>query len=76
MIVIEGVRATDKVFDLFNPGWMVDQPFECFAAFVNLLQIQAVLVTEVMAMNVALPFAGLHRQQRVDGGVDIADLLP
>ena len=73
MIVVKGIGAADEELDLFDPGGMINETLEGFAALVNLLQVQAVVVAEVVAVHITLPFAVPDRQQRVDGGVDIGD---
>ena len=55
MIVVEGVGPTDKVLDLFDPRWVVNETLEGFATLVNLLQVEAIAVAIVVAVYVALP---------------------
>jgi len=75
VIIIKGVCATNEILDFFDPRRVVDQLLEGLAAFVDLLQIHAVVIPVGMTVHIALPFARLHWQQRVNGGVDIGDLL-
>src|SRR5258708_27235964 len=55
---------------LVRPRRVIDQVLEGFAPFVNLLQIDAVIIAEGVPVNVSGPLAALERQNGVNPRVE------
>jgi hypothetical protein len=58
------------MFHLLKPGRVVDQGLKRRAGLVDLLQVEAIGYSVLVAVNVAAPPARLKRKNRINTGVE------
>lgn len=57
MVLVKGMLSANKVLDLGEPAWVINQTLERFAALVDLLKINALRSAIAMCMNATVPLA-------------------
>ena len=76
VVVVERAFPTHEKLHLVKPGWVIDQLLKRLAGLVNLLVIDARCNIAVrMALDMAVPIAGIERRNLVQTRIEILHLL-